>query len=185
MPGALVRRDEVTAGQLRRMPDDGDRLELVQGHLARMPPPGFGHGVIVARIQSALVPFVEAHGLGFVTGETGFRLRRHPDTVRAPDVAFVMASRMPSGRLPVGYFEGAPDVAFEVMSPDDTLRAIEGKVRDYLAAGTHTVCVVRPQREELTVVTADQASLTRREHDVLTLPGLLPGFRLAVKSLFA
>lgn len=183
MHGAVVPQGEVTAGQLRRMPDDGDRLELVRGHVARMPPPGFGHGVIVARIQSALVPFVEAHGLGFVTGETGFRLRRQPDTVRAPDVAFVLASRMPPGRLPAGYFEGAPDVAFEVMSPDDTVRAIEGKVRDYLAAGTHTVCVVRPRKEEVTVVMADQPSFTLRVHDVLTLPAL-PGFRLAVKSLF-
>lgn len=184
MHGAAVRQDEVTAGQLRRMPDDDDRLELVRGHLARMPPPGFGHGVIVARIQSALVPFVEAHSLGFVTGETGFRLRRQPDTVRAPDVAVVFASRMPSGRLPVGYFEGAPDIAFEVMSPDDTAHAIQGKVRDYLAAGSHAVCVVRPRSEEVTVVMADQASYTLREHDVLALPALLPGFRLAVSSLF-
>ncbi|MHC4934337.1 MAG: Uma2 family endonuclease, partial [Planctomycetota bacterium] len=106
-----------TAEQLLRAGDIG-RCELVRGELRMMIPPGFAHGRITIKLTGPILKHVEANGLGIVVAaETGFLLARDPDTVRAPDIAFVRAARGPGPER--GYFPGAPDLAVEVLSPDD------------------------------------------------------------------
>ncbi len=93
--------------------------ELIAGELVMMSPAGFDHGRFASRIVTALENHVSRQGLGIVTtAEAGFQLARDPDTVRAPDVAFVRADRIPPGGVK-GYFQGAPDLAVEVVSPSD------------------------------------------------------------------
>ena len=107
-----------TADQLLEAPGLG-RCELLRGELVMMPPAGFEHGRIEMAISAPLACFVKEHSLGVVTGaETGFLIGRDPDTVRAPDVAFVRAKRVPATPT-TGFFEGAPDLAVEVLSPND------------------------------------------------------------------
>ena len=108
----------MTAAQLLQASDLG-RCELVQGELAMMSPAGFEHGRIVNNVAWFLTSHVRQHDLGIVTGaETGFHIARNPDTVRAPDIAFLRSDRVP--QEPVrGFFDGPPDLAVEVMSPDD------------------------------------------------------------------
>src|SRR5262245_10966670 len=102
----------MTADELMRLPGDGQRHELVRGELRTMPPAGWEHGCESTEIAASLAPFVRRHGLGRVAGaDTGFWLTRNPDTVRAPDVAFVRRERLPSGEASRGYFPGAPDLA--------------------------------------------------------------------------
>jgi len=144
-----------TADDLLAAGDIG-RCELVRGELLMMSPAGFEHGVITQRIAAFLHGYVSGRRLGVVTAaETGFVLARSPDTVRAPDVAFVAESRLPHGRT-VGYFEGAPDLAIEVLSPSETrdeaarARAI-GKISDWLAAGCVEVWSVDPASRTVTV----------------------------------
>ena len=148
-----------TADDLLAAGDIG-RCELVRGELLMMSPAGFEHGVITQRIAAFLHGYVSGNvsgrRLGVVTAaETGFVLARSPDTVRAPDVAFVAESRLPHGRT-VGYFEGAPDLAIEVLSPSDIrdeaarARAI-GKISDWLAAGCVEVWSVDPASRTVTV----------------------------------
>jgi len=148
-----------TADDLLAAGDIG-RCELVRGELLMMSPAGFEHGVITQRIAAFLHGYVSGYvsgrRLGVVTAaETGFVLARSPDTVRAPDVAFVAESRLPHGRT-VGYFEGAPDLAIEVLSPSDIrdeaarARAI-GKISDWLAAGCVEVWSVDPASRTVTV----------------------------------
>ena len=148
-----------TADDLLAAGDIG-RCELVRGELLMMSPAGFEHGVITQRIAAFLHGYVSGcvsgRRLGVVTAaETGFVLARSPDTVRAPDVAFVAESRLPHGRT-VGYFEGAPDLAIEVLSPSETrdeaarARAI-GKISDWLAAGCVEVWSVDPASRSVTV----------------------------------
>jgi len=148
-----------TADDLLAAGDIG-RCELVRGELLMMSPAGFEHGVITQRIAAFLHGYVSGNvsgrRLGVVTAaETGFVLARSPDTVRAPDVAFVAESRLPHGRT-VGYFEGAPDLAIEVLSPSETrdeaarARAI-GKISDWLAAGCVEVWSVDPASRTVTV----------------------------------
>jgi hypothetical protein len=115
-----VVRQQVTADELFHMPDDGFRYELVQGELRRMNPAGNVHGRIAVRITWRLAQYVEENRLGTVyAAETGFRLASDPDTVRAPDVAFVSQARVEAVGEVEGFWPEAPDLAVEVVSPGD------------------------------------------------------------------
>ena len=125
-----------TAEELLRLPTDGLRLELVKGKLYEMPPAGARHGNVAIRIASRLNAHVETAELGQVfAAETGFVLRRDPDTVRAPDAAFVSRDRLPQGELPVGLLELAPDLVVEVVSPSDSRREVREKAESWLLGG--------------------------------------------------
>src|SRR4051794_34668142 len=105
----------LTADDLLRLPDDGMRHELIRGELRTMPPAGGEHGIIALEIGSLLREFVRRHHLGFVfAAETGFKIASNPDTVRAPDVAFVSLDRLKEPAR--GYLALAPDLAVEVVS---------------------------------------------------------------------
>src|SRR5882724_10950500 len=115
------------------MPDDGYRYELVEGELIRMAPAGAEHGKVTVKITTPLSVHVDANNLGTVyAAETGFIIRQNPDTVRAPDVAFVSRERIESAGVIKSYTIGAPDLAVEVISPGDTVREVEKKVREWL-----------------------------------------------------
>jgi Uma2 family endonuclease len=115
-----------TADELFMMPHDGFRYELVKGELIKVSPTGGKHGILTLRLGAALIQHIEANNLGEAFGaETGFILSRNPDTVRAPDVAFVSRERIPPGDFPEKFWPGAPDLAVEVLSPSDTLYEVE------------------------------------------------------------
>jgi Uma2 family endonuclease len=174
----------LTADDLWRMPGD-QRRELVRGELRMRAPAGYEHGLVVMRLSRLLANHVQAAGLGDVLGaETGFRLLRHPDTVRAPDLAFVRRARVPSER-PLAYWIGAPDLAVEVVSPSDALEQIEEKIDDYLAAGTSAVWVVNPRRRSVTIHRAGQNPVVLRQTDTLDGGDLVPGFVCRVAELFS
>jgi Uma2 family endonuclease len=171
-----------TAEQLLRAGDIG-RCELVRGELRRMIPPGFLHGRITMRLTRPIVNYVEAHGLGtVVAAETGFLLGRNPDTVRAPDIAFVRAARGPGPQH--GYFPGAPDLAVEVLSPDDRPGYVREKVAEWLEAGACQVWVVDPRVRTVTVHAPPKKPRVLRETDTLDGGDVLLGFALAVREIF-
>lgn len=173
-----------TAAQLLEAPDLG-RCELIRGELLMMSPAGFRHGHLAAKLAQILMNFVESRALGVVTGsETGFQIAHDPDTVRAPDVAFVRADRLPPIE-PRGFFPGAPDLAVEVLSPCDRASEVNAKVRDWLEAGARRVWVVDPQTETVAVYrSAGEAAILGLSE---TLPGedVLPGFAVPVRQIFA
>jgi Uma2 family endonuclease len=172
-----------TAQQLWSAGDIG-RCELVRGELIMMSPAEWNHGRIASRLDSRLRSYVEAQGLGEVAAaETGFLLSRNPDTVRAPDVAFVRRDRL--GMAPAqGFFPVAPDLALEVLSPDDTAGAFMEKVQQWLEAGCAHVWVVNPKNQTITVYQRDGRMTVYRERDEVDGGELLPGFRLRVASVF-
>lgn len=175
-------RDVTTAEELLRAGDIG-RCELVRGELHMMIPPGARHGVITVNLTAPIANHVKANGLGTVlAAETGFCLARDPDTVRAPDVAFVRTDRPKPDR---GYYPGAPDLAVEVLSPDDRPGYVRDKVAEWLEAGAHAVWVVDPRTR--TVVIHESGGEPREYGEADTLPGgdVLPGFELAVREVFA
>jgi Uma2 family endonuclease len=175
----------VTADDLLRMPpDDGFRYELIKGTVVKMTQPGFSHGVYSARLSAALFTFVEARGLGLVTQEAGFKLESEPDTVRAPDVSFVSRERIGSTTLPRGYIQGAPDLAIEVLSPNDRPGYVRRKVNDWLVHGARAVWVVDPERRTLTVYTPDGHARVLTADQTLEGGDLLPAFRFALSRLF-
>jgi Uma2 family endonuclease len=181
-----VVRQQVTANDLLLMPDDGFRYELVRGELRRMNPAGNVHGRIAVRITWRLAQYVEENRIGTVyAAETGFRLASDPDTVRAPDVAFVSRSRVESAGEVEGFWPGAPDLAVEVISPGDSYADVEEKVFDWLDAGTKVVVVVNPRKHSATVYRSKFDITALTEADVFYGGDVVPGFELAVRELFA
>lgn len=175
----------LTAEQLLLIAGDR-RCELVKGELISMAPAGFDHGAIISNLQFLLVQHVKKHRLGVVLGaETGFLLARNPDTVRGADIAFVAAARVPTGHRPEGFFDGAPDLAAEVISPGDTLAEVEDKVDDYLKAGSLLVWVVNPRRRTVTVHRPNQPPTLLRDMDNLSDDTVVPGFTCPVGEIFA
>lgn len=163
----------VTASELERLEYPGKVTELVRGRLIVSEPPGTRHGVISMNLAFELANHVRQRGLGLVFAQdTGFKIASDPDTVRAPDVAFVSSER--AGAIPArGYAELAPDLLAEVLSPDDRPAAVLEKVAGWLGAGVRLVWVIDPERREATVYRADGKVAV-----VQTLDGedVLPGF---------
>lgn len=176
----------MTAEELFRMPDDGFRYELIRGELRRMSPAGHQHGRIAMNITLPLAQHVKGHRLGVVyAAETGFKLAADPDVVRAPDVAFVRQERVEeTGNTVEGYWPGAPDLAVEVVSPNDTYTAVEEKVCDWLDAGVRMVIVVNPRRRLVTVYRSLTQVVVLREHDTLDGGDVVPGWSLPVAEVF-
>jgi Uma2 family endonuclease len=173
----------ITADYLLQTPDLG-RCELVRGELIRMTPAGSEHGSIIVNITIPLGGFVSRAGLGRVFGaDTGFHIARDPDTVRAPDVSFVATNRLPSP-LPKGFFPGPPDLAVEVISPDDRERQVLAKVQNWLDAGCQVVWLVDPRHSTVRVFHGGGEARVLRVSDALSGEPLLPGFSLAVAEIF-
>jgi Uma2 family endonuclease len=177
----------LTAEDLLRMPDDGlHKRELVAGRLVTMTPAGVQHGVVGTRLGAAMATHVDAHRLGFVCGpDTGFQLASDPDTVRSPDLSFVVRSRVSASGLPQGYWQGAPDLAVEILSPGDSRSELRAKIAEYLRLGAREVWFVEPAERRLTIHGAGQTPRVLGEADTLEGGSLLPGFRYALSRLFS
>ena len=172
-----------TSEQLLRAGDTG-RCELIRGELRMMIPAGDEHGRITVKLTWAVGNHVMSLHLGILHGaETGFVLARDPDTVRAPDLAFTRAERAsPPAR---GFVPVAPDLAVEVLTPDDRPGYVREKVAEWLEAGTLVVWVVDPRERAVTVHETGRHPCVFGETDVLPGGNLLPGFELAVHDVFA
>jgi Uma2 family endonuclease len=177
----------VTADELFRMPDDRyHRYELVRGRLLTMTPTGSLHGLLVSRLSAVLTLYVEANRLGVVlTGDPGFHLERDPDTVRAPDVAFISRARIPAGGIPRSFWNGPPDLAVEVMSPDDRRSELKAKIAQYLSLGVREVWLVEPTPRRVIVHRAGEEPQVLHESDVLDGGSLLPGFEYSLTRHFS
>jgi Uma2 family endonuclease len=176
----------ITAEEFARMPEphDGTLLELVRGEVVEVSRPKPRHGHICSKIDRRLGIFVEQHNLGWIlVNDTGVIVERDPDTVRGPDLCFYSLERMPT--IPETYSECAPELAVEVLSPDDRMTDVREKVREYLAAGVKLVWVVDPDTKSLMVYTG---TLRGKEYSGLdTIDGgdVLPGFTIRVSEFFS
>lgn len=175
-----------TLDDLLALPDDAHRYELVHGALRRMSPAGNRHGRLIMNLSTPLDQFVRAHRLGVVyAAETGFILETNPDTLRAPDVAFVRAERAAPLRDTDGFFPGAPDLAVEFISPHDLYTEVDEKVLDYLRAGTRMVVIVNPRKAIVTVYRSHTDIRLLTAADTLDGGDVLPGWSFPVGDIFA
>lgn len=185
--GALSGSDEpTTAADLLALSGDGQRYELIEGVVRAMSPAGNKHGKIAMALGFRLAAFVQEHGLGAVyAAETGFLIQQKPDTVRAPDVAFVTQARIDEVGPVDGYWPGAPDLVAEVVSPNDRFSDTERKALGWLEAGSKIVWVVDPAQSHVTEYRSatDIRVLNSDEH--LSAPQLLPGWEVTIAELFA
>lgn len=173
----------MTAEELLELSIPDKCTELVRGRLIVREPPGFQHGDTAARLLVALGNFATATKLGRVlAAETGFTLFRAPDTVRAPDVAFIRTERLPTDRL-YGFAEFAPDLVVEVLSPSDRRGKVLEKVTDWRTAGTALVWVVDPVRRIARVYRRDGTEAQLTADDELDGEDVLPGFRVRLADM--
>ena len=166
----------MTAEELLYLSLPDKQTELVCGRLIVREPPGYQHGVIALRIARLLANYVHDRDLGVVVAaETGFKLSSNPDTVRAADAAFISRDRAPDPP-PLGYLALAPDLVVEVVSPNDRPGEVQGKVSDWLNAGSRLVWVIDPARRGAVIYRADGSVALLFEHDALDGEDVLPGF---------
>jgi Uma2 family endonuclease len=149
-----------------------------------MSPVGCQHGGVVAQLLFLLKQYQQRKPVGRVFTEVGFKLATKPDTVRAPDVAFVRLERFPSPE-PQGFFQGPPDLAVEVISPDDRPSDVRSKVEEYLSRGVPLVVVVDPSDRSVTSFRRlTPPSQLRQPDDRLDLGDVVPGFSCRLQEIF-
>lgn len=171
----------LTVEQFEQLPDDGARYELKDGELVKMANAKFGHEQTKSEILACLVPYVVQHRLGGVYVETAFMLS--PSRVCSPDVAFLSHESVAKGD-PNHIYQGAPDLAIEVVSESEIAEDLRQKIQDYLDAGSKAVWAFYPK---LRVVAVYEKSSWResRGEQILEAPEILPGFQARVNQFFA
>lgn len=173
-----------TPEDLLLMPD-GDRFELVDGQLVEKGM-GFQSSFIGGRLFALLWRFIEQNALGWVLpADTSFQcFPSRPTQVRSPDVSFIRSSRLAAADMPQGHCRIAPDLAAEVISPNDLFGAMSLKVNEYLAAGVLLVWVIDPNSERVFVYRANGTAAILTKLDELSGEDVVPGFHCQVADLF-
>lgn len=181
-----VLEKEWTEEALMRLPENGYIHEVVGGELVMSPKNNFQHGSIFNRLFLALAHFNRQHRLGIVRGsDIGFWMQNR--NCRAPDISFIPKARLealafkPTSRR---FFPGAPDLAVEILSPNNTRAEIDERLKDFFASGTQVAWVIDPDQECAEVC----QSMTERKllgsGASLEAERLLPGFKYPIADLF-
>jgi Uma2 family endonuclease len=170
----------MTLKEFMNIDDEPNRHELIKGELLTMPPAKPLHGRIVANLAIILGLHIKANRLGDIHAESGYHLESDPDTVLGPDVSFVSAERV--NRTDEHYYDGSPDLAVEVLSPDDRKGYVDRKLALYLETGTRSVWLVNPRRRTVEVISSSGDRRTLHENDEL-VDDTIPGFRIKVSEI--
>lgn len=184
-----MRTDKATktlsAEEYQKLPDEpGYRTELVRGMVVRTPRPGFRHGKVEVNVVLVLGAFVRRKRLGdLLCGDAGHIIERDPDTVRGPDISFVRAGRFPGRRYPVGFPEGSPDLAIEILSPSNRPGEVRERMEDLFRGGCREFWTLDPRRRTVTVRTPGASEAVLGSDDELMSP-LLPGFHCHVREFY-
>jgi Uma2 family endonuclease len=175
-----------TEAELQTLPDDGYLHEVVNGELVMSPKNDFFHGWICTRLSTALNNFVARKKLGVVLdSSTGFWMRNR--NCRAPDISFVSKERLAREKFTHAtrkFFPGAPDLAVEILSPNNTRAEMDERLKDFFSSGTQITWIINPDAECVEVCHApDKRQLLGRGAE-LDGGHLLPGFRYPIADLF-
>lgn len=175
-----------TEAELEALPEDGFIHEIVDGQLVMSPKNNFYHGEICSRLLAALVRFNEAHHLGAVLdSSTGFWMQNR--NCRAPDISFISKARLIAEgfkRQSKRFFPGAPDLAVEILSPNNSRTEIDKRLRDFFASGTQIAWIINPDEECVEICHSLERRALVGSGGVLDGEDLLPGFRYRIAELF-
>lgn len=173
-----------TAKDLERLSDEGYHYELIKGELHEMAPPGGTHGNSTSRLSTFVSYIVIEQDLGETfAAKTGFLVAEDPDTVLAPDFAFVAKERLPDP-LPRSYVPVVPDIVLETRSPNDTKREVAEKVQQWLDLGVRLVWELDPKTRLLTVHRSGVPARELGVTDTLSGEDVLPGLAVPVERIF-
>ena len=188
----MIAREKMTVADfeaLLALPENAHkRLELLNGELCEMTPASQLPTIIGVEIVTYLRTFVREHGLGVVTGaDGGFQLS--PVDLLVPDAAFIAKDRL-QGVRKRGFFQLAPDLAIEVVSPSDSVTAMQRKAARYLALGVREVWLIYPSERRADLCFPDPSGESDMRvkqlniGDALESAALLPDFSLPLSTLF-
>lgn len=176
-----------TEAELQALPEDGCLHEVVDGQLTVSPKSDFFHGDICTRLSAALLAFVRQNRLGAVLdSSTGFWMKNR--NCRAPDISFISRDRLKAlgfKRSTRSFFPGAPDLAIEILSPNNTRGDVDERLHDFFTSGSRLVWIIDPEKQRVEVC----LSLTKRKWvgsgGFLEGEDMLPGFRYPIAELFS
>jgi Uma2 family endonuclease len=172
----------LTFEEFEQLPDAPGKRELLDGELIELPPPKRRHTITQHRIAHALQPYADSHGL-LVLVEAGFRMGTHRNEWLQPDVSVISREQEERAAADLeGYYEGAPLIAIEVISPGNTAEAVERKLAKYFENGAAEVWVAYSKTRRVWRYEGRKAQALI-EHDVFTSP-LLPGFEMDLSEIF-
>jgi Uma2 family endonuclease len=175
----------MTIEDLEALPDDGHVYDLVDGDLRRREPVGGEHGTIGGNVFARVWFFVRERGLGEVLlSDTIYVYRRDPDRSLKPDLSFIRADRLPAGdpfRRPI---EIPPDLAVEVVSPNERADDVDEKISLYRSFGVPLIWFLWPRRRVVTIYAEGRPMREMGEGDELDGGDVLHGFRVPVADLF-
>ncbi len=175
----------ITAEEFAALRRDDLRMELIKGEIVTMPAAFTDHGRTAARLHIIVGQFIMNNQLGETfTAETGFLIARKPDTVRAPDFAFIQANRVTPAAVASSWGQVMPDLVAEVVSSSDRANEIEQKVQMWLGVGVRLVWVVWPQTRVIQVYEPPAPVLALDDTATLTGGMVLPGFATPVARIF-
>jgi len=159
-------------------------MELVGGEVIVMSPSGLESDEVALEIGRQLGNWVRPRRLGRVAGSSaGFVLPNADADVRAPDCSFIRADRLK--RTTQKFAQLVPDLMFEVASATDSLDALREKIQEFLQLGTVAGVLVDPRIQTVEVMRLNQAAIVLDDGDILTVPDLLPGWKMEIDSIWA
>ncbi len=173
------RKRKMTEAEFMRLPDDGRKYELVDGE-AKEVPASVKHDVIAIELAVRLKPLV-AEAAYLAGTQAGFRMTT--GNIRAPDLSVIFKNSLPQGKLPDGFGDRAPDLAIEIVSPNEDMPDLMRKIGEYFESGAKQVWLLFPERKRVIVYDSPFEQTVLNENDTLTTP-LIPEFRARVGDLF-
>lgn len=171
----------MTAEEFAALPEDGMRRELIAGRVHEMTSPG----TVIFNIAFLLKEYLKRNDIGRAWGaESGLVTARNPDTVRGMDAAFISYGRRPRDEKWKGLATTAPEIVFEVLSPEDHWPKVLKKIADYLDAGVLLVCTLDPEFKTMQLHTPTPPPTTLQANETFRVPEILPGFECKVSDFF-
>lgn len=180
----VVSSKGMTAEEFCQLPQDDTFQELIWGEVHTSPPPFAPHGLTSGKTHAALAAFLKTQELGALMIHTGFCVERDPDTVLAPDLSFVRTERL-EPMVEAGYSDLVPDLVVEVVSPSDSARAVDRRMREWLRLGARLGWAANPKTQSISVYRPGTDPLLLRPGDILDGADVLPGFSCPIRDLFA
>ena len=174
----------LTLADFERLPEDGNLHELNEGELVSVTHPKLRHGIVASKLRKTLGAYIDKLDLGEIYFEVAYLLSDDPPTLRIPDVSFCSKKRVAEADLDT-WFQGAPELAVEIVSPSDSAQDLEAKVGQYLGAGARYVWVIYPVTRTVHVFDSNRAARVLSEADTLDAPDLFPGWSVKVADLLA
>jgi len=182
---AVPVKTSLTAEEFLALPDEWN-YELVDGELLERKQMGGYSSGVASRVSHLLQTFNDAHKLGFtVDSSATYRCFASPKTLRRPDISFIRYGRLPGGELPQGFITVPPDLAVEVISPNDLADEVAEKIQEYLAAAFPLVWVIYPRARTVHVYRPGHPTVMLTENDNITGDPIIPGFACPVREFFS